>query len=197
MSDPTVELAALIAENPGAAEVMGTAASASIDGIVQVQVGPSVWRCTDLPFKPARAGDTLLISSSNSPAVIRNITREKSPPAAPSNVSVNQALSTVDQRITTFTPIASSGAYDYIVDDDDWTALRAYLRDIAAATRGIAADKNVLQTAVAQAIADLNQLRSDVTGVATNTNQDRTDLMSIGNTVNALQSALRNSGVVQ
>ena len=66
MSDPTVELAALIAENPGAAEVMGTAASASIDGIVQVQVGPSVWRCTDLPFKPARAGDTLLISSSNS-----------------------------------------------------------------------------------------------------------------------------------
>ena len=112
-------------------------------------------------------------------------------------MSVNQALSTVDQRITTFTPIASSGASDYIVDDDDWTALRAYLRDIAAATRGIAADKNVLQTAVAQAIADLNQLRSDVTGVATNTNQDRTDLMSIGNTVNALQSALRNSGVVQ
>lgn len=59
----------------------GTAASASADGKVLVEIGASTWACTDLPHRPAAAGDTLVIrEAGNAREVVRNITREKNPP---------------------------------------------------------------------------------------------------------------------
>ena len=210
MTDPIVELAGMLDSGTTSGEVMGTAAAASSGGQVQVMVGPNAIACTDLPSKPAAAGDTLVIRSGNAPVVVRNLTREKNPPVAPPDTSVNQALSTVDQRTTSIPQYASSGVYDYSIGTvsvsltgdaqtiqiPNVTEIRNYLRDLATGSRAQAGDQNTDRAALTQAATDLNVLRSDVTGVATNTNLDRTNLMQIGNTLNNLIAQLKAGGYI-
>ena len=137
MHDPVGELAAILADGGGPAETLGVAAAAGVSGRVQVTVGPATWMCVDLPSRPARAGDTLLVTTSNSPTVVRNLTREKNPPTAPAKTSINTT--------------ASSGAYSWT----DGTQLGTYANDIAAVTRALAGDINENR-------ADLQDLRDEI-----------------------------------
>lgn len=210
MTDPIVELAGMLDSGTLSGDVMGTAAGASSGGQVQVMVGPNAIQCTDLPSKPAAAGDTLIIRSGNAPAVVRNLTREKNPPPAPPDVAVNQNLATVDQRITTIPQYASSGTYDFTIGTvsvsltgdaqtiqiPNLTQIQNYTRDLAAGSRGQAGDQNNDRAALTQAAADLNVLRSDVTALATKQNVDRTDMMAIGNTLNNLIEKLKAGGYI-
>ena len=114
----------------------GWAADASDGTHVQVQLGAQVVVCTDLPKRPAAKGDKLSVRwKGNSGAVLRNYTREANPPAAPSNASVSGSSASGS---TGATGITSSGCYAWT----DGTQLGNYARDIAASTRGLAADLN-------------------------------------------------------
>lgn len=129
MSDPISELAGMLGAVAPTVEVMGTAVAPAAAGMVQVQVGPAVWLCTDLPSRPATAGDTVAVRTGNAPAVTRNLTREKNPPSS----------GATDMTV-------SSGQYAWT----DGTQMGTYVNELSAISRAQAADMNRLRTSVQQ-----------------------------------------------
>ena len=143
----TERVAARLVSGQTSREVPGQAVSAGDGTHVQVQIGVQVWTATDLPKRPAAVGDMLTIRErQGSRQVVRNLTREANPPAAPTDVDDNADTGAGSSGIT------SSGLYDYTIGTTSYSAfpvvvpnvteVRNYTRDGATVTRGLAGDLN-------------------------------------------------------
>ena len=180
----TERVAARLVSGQTSREVPGQAVSAGDGTHVQVQIGVQVWTATDLPKRPAAVGDMLTIRErQGSRQVVRNLTREANPPAAPSNASVSGSSASGS---TGATGITSSGCYAWT----DGTQLGNYARDVAASTRGLASDLNSHDDMLAE--------HADLIGDLTSASEDHADdIATLENTLNALMTQLKTAGVIQ
>ena len=180
----TERVAARLVSGQTSREVPGQAVSAGDGTHVQVQIGVQVWTATDLPKRPAAVGDMLTIRErQGSRQVVRNLTREANPPTAPSDASVSGSSASGS---TGATGITSSGCYAWT----DGTQLGNYARDIAASTRGLAADLNSHD----DMLADHAGLINDLIGTVSD---QKNDIATLKNTINALMTQLKTAGVIQ
>lgn len=140
MSDPIDALAAQIRTSGGVTYVNGTTTAAAASGRVTVDIGGKVVTA-HVPgsFRAnVTAGATVRLARQQNTYTLDSIL---SALAAPTVAAPASSL--------TGSSATSSGCYDYSIGTNDWTAVRAYTRDIATATRGLAGDINALVSRVA------------------------------------------------
>ena len=159
---------------PGAAEVVQTVTSPAA-GWVQVDSAGAVYpaRVPGSLRKTVKAGQTVRVSKSGS---VRTVTEIITTLPAPT-VAASPGASAVDPDVPS---TASSGLYDYIIGDNDWAAVRAYTRDGATITRGLAGDINELRSYYAIAAGDIVLLRNTINALRTTVEQLRAALADQG-----------------
>ena len=159
---------------PGAVDIGHTIADPS-GGWVDVDIAGAIVPCR-VPgsFRTTvRVDQDVRVSRSGGVRTVTEIITALPAPA----VAATPAASAVDPDVPSTT---SSGLYDYTIGDGDWNAVRAYTRDGATVSRGLAGDVNELRTDYAVAASDIVLLRNTVNSLCTTVEQLRAALANQG-----------------